>query len=361
MGRYYPPDAVNPPTFNANSNPLGNRANKISQGILTVRFELPFAVWCNHCTPPAIIGQGVRFNAEKKKVGNYYSTPIWSFRMKHSACGGWWEIRTDPQKTDYTVVEGARRRDYGPEDRGAEAEGDMKFLTEEEREKRREDAFANLEGKKEETELKKKNKERVEELYEASEVWRDPYDVNARLRRDFRAKRKVLKKDERHKEGMQDKFSLGIEIADETDGDRVRAGLIEFGAEGAGVDDSEVSRWTPLFPEKQPAKVAKHSLQTKKLKSEIAAEKSRQNLQQMLIRNTKAKIDPFLSKGVGILSRPNFGILKRKRSQQEKPEIEAPEAKKAAQTKDTVVATPDNTPASKPAQPVALVDYDDSD
>src|SRR5690348_2194395 len=129
MGRYYPPDASNAPTFNTTSHPLGKRASKISQGILTVRFELPFAVWCDHCKPPAIIGQGVRFNAEKKKVGNYHSTPIWSFRMKHSACGGWWEIRTDPQKSEYIVTEGARRRDYGPENKGAEAEGDLKFLT----------------------------------------------------------------------------------------------------------------------------------------------------------------------------------------------------------------------------------------
>ena len=28
-----------------------------------MRFELPFAVWCQHCKPEAIVGQGVRFNA----------------------------------------------------------------------------------------------------------------------------------------------------------------------------------------------------------------------------------------------------------------------------------------------------------
>jgi coiled-coil domain-containing protein 130 len=28
------------------------------------------------------VGMGVRYNAEKKKVGMYYTTPIYQFRMK---------------------------------------------------------------------------------------------------------------------------------------------------------------------------------------------------------------------------------------------------------------------------------------
>ena len=354
MGRYYPPDASNPPSFNNSSHPLGKRANKVSQGILTVRFELPFAVWCDHCTPPAIIGQGVRFNAEKKKVGNYYSTPIWSFRMKHSACGGWWEIRTDPQKSEYTVIEGARRRDYGPGDRGDEADGELKFLTEEEREKRREDAFANLEGKLDDKGNDRKNKERVEELYDKSEVWRDPYDVNARLRSDFRAKRKVWKKEERHKEGMQDKFSLGLDIADETDADRTRAALIEFRKNTAGNRGLEALSWKPLFAETPTTttQALEPVAKTKKLKAEAAAEKSRQGLQRTLVSNTKAAIDPFLLKDGGPSSRVNLGILKRKR---EVPiEVEAsvvPPSASATNTEDGIAN-------KKPALMAALVGYD---
>ncbi|RAR02206.1 DUF572-domain-containing protein [Stemphylium lycopersici] len=348
MGRYYPPDASNPPTFNNTSHPLGKRASKLSHGILTVRFELPFAVWCNHCTPPAIIGQGVRFNAEKKKVGNYYSTPIWSFRMKHSACGGWWEIRTDPQNSEYVVTEGARRRDYGPGDRGAEAEGDLKFLTEEERERRREDAFANLEGKLEEKGNEKKNRERVEELYDKSEVWRDPYEVNARLRRDFRVKRKVWKKEEKHKEGMQDKFSLGLDIADETEADRVRAGLIEFGASATDDQKPEDVVWKPLFAEPETTKAVEPIAKTRKLKADIAAEKSRKGLQQTLLGNTRAVIDPFLSKASAPASKVNLGILKRKR------DIPADEAPKKTMTEQTDEATP----AKKPALLSALIGYD---
>jgi len=43
------------------------------------------------------IGMGVRYNAEKKKIGNYFSTPIYSFRCKCHLCDGWFEIHTDPK------------------------------------------------------------------------------------------------------------------------------------------------------------------------------------------------------------------------------------------------------------------------
>lgn len=349
MGRYYPPDATNPPVFNQNSHPLGARASKITQGILTVRFELPFAVWCAHCKPNAIVGQGVRFNAEKKKVGNYYSTPIWSFRMKHTACGGWWEIRTDPAKSEYVVFEGARRRDYGSGDKGAEGEegGDLRFLTEEEREKRREDAFANLEGKKQEKVLEKGNKKRVEELYEMSEVWRDPYDVNARLRQTMRGVRKVVKREERVKEGIQEKFSLGMEIADEVEADRRRAKLIDFGPDGDKTDNV----WKPLFAEEKPVKASESTGKSKKLKSEIAAERSRKDLQHALVGNTRAVIDPFLSKECFTPPRVNLGLLKRKRDvEQDKPST----VKQSAPSEKPVQARK----TKKPAPALALVDYD---
>lgn len=83
------------------------------------------------------IGMGVRYNAEKKKVGSYYSTPIYSFRCKCHLCDGWFEIQTDPkvrhallacwsmftlpwQNTRYVVVSGARQKDeeWNPEEHG---------------------------------------------------------------------------------------------------------------------------------------------------------------------------------------------------------------------------------------------------
>jgi coiled-coil domain-containing protein 130 len=82
---------------------------------------------------------GVRYNAEKKKIGMYYSTPIFSFRCKCHLCSGWFEIQTDPQvrltllalthsvnftpltqNTRYVVVSGARRKeeDWDPAENG---------------------------------------------------------------------------------------------------------------------------------------------------------------------------------------------------------------------------------------------------
>jgi coiled-coil domain-containing protein 130 len=350
MGRYYPPDASNPPAFNASSHPLGKRANKISQGILTVRFELPFAVWCDHCTPAAIVGQGVRFNAEKKKVGNYHSTPIWSFRMKHSACGGWWEIRTDPKNAAYVVVEGAQKRDYGPEDKGAEAEGDLKFLTQEEKDRRRNDAFANLEGKLEDKVTDKKNKERVEELYEKSEVWRDPYDVNARLRQGFREKRKAWKQEERHKEGMQDKFSLGIDIVDETATDRLRASIVDFG--GHEEDNVTTDRvvWKPLFEDVKVSRSDTPVSKAGKLKSADKAEKSRQDLQHALVENTKAAVDPFLV-NMNSKVKPTFIVLKRKRDDSQTRSEAVLSKVKTADCGESPIAITRTSAA-------ALVDYD---
>lgn len=62
-----------PPSYNSvggsinkfqKSHPLGDRAKKLDQGILVIRYETPFHVKCQKCNN--MIGKGVRFNAEKK-------------------------------------------------------------------------------------------------------------------------------------------------------------------------------------------------------------------------------------------------------------------------------------------------------
>ena len=88
--------------------PLRERAKKIHLGILVIRFEMPFNVWCEGCG--SHIGKGVRYNAEKKKVGNYYSTPVYSFTMKCHLCPQQFVIETDPKNCDYRMVSGVRRK-----------------------------------------------------------------------------------------------------------------------------------------------------------------------------------------------------------------------------------------------------------
>jgi coiled-coil domain-containing protein 130 len=98
FNKYYPPD-YDPSQGSLNTvrgkHALGDRARKLDQGILITRFELPFNIWCLTCNNH--IGMGVRYNAEKKKIGAYFSTPIFSFRCKCHLCDGWFEIQTDPK------------------------------------------------------------------------------------------------------------------------------------------------------------------------------------------------------------------------------------------------------------------------
>uniref|UniRef100_A0A674GCV6 Probable splicing factor YJU2B n=1 Tax=Taeniopygia guttata TaxID=59729 RepID=A0A674GCV6_TAEGU len=63
---------------------------------------------------------GVRYNAEKKKVGSYYTTPVYRFRMKCHLCVNYIELQTDPGNCDYVIVSGARRKEerWEPEDSG---------------------------------------------------------------------------------------------------------------------------------------------------------------------------------------------------------------------------------------------------
>lgn len=60
---------------------------------------------CGH-----LIGKGVRFNAEKKAIGNYHSTKIWAFNMRAPCCQSKIEIHTDPKNTRYNIVEGAKEK-----------------------------------------------------------------------------------------------------------------------------------------------------------------------------------------------------------------------------------------------------------
>ncbi|KAF4630666.1 hypothetical protein G7Y89_g7473 [Cudoniella acicularis] len=319
MGRYVPPDQEGLISGNKlhGKHALGARANKISQGILTVRFEMPYPIWCTHCPKPTIIGQGVRFNAEKKKVGSYYSSPIYSFRMKHVACGGWIEIRTDPKNTAYVVMEGARKRDLG-EDKVEE--GDIKIMTDEEREALRNNAFAALEGKVEDKKRLEHSKKRLEELQDLSEKqWDDPYELNKRLRKSFREGRKLREKEAGVTAVLQDKMSLGLDLLPEHEDDARRAKFIEFGESNAE-RDVEKAVAKPLFAETEaPKQTSKHS-KKKKLKAKHLAEQRTADLAAEIRGNTRAAMDPFLP-GSKAMTKSGGKLLltgvKRKRSKLE--------------------------------------------
>lgn len=269
---------------------------------------MPFAIWCTTCSPNSndvLIGQGVRFNAEKKKVGNYYSTPIFSFRMKHTACGGWIEIRTDPQNTAYVVTEGAKKRDTGVEgEEGSMVGREIKVRMPGEAGGEQGDAFSKLEGKVEDKKRVLSESSRVLELQERqNRAWEDPYEQSKRLRRTFRSERKGREKNEKITEGLKDKMSLGINLLEETEEDRIRAGLVDFGNRDT-TSRMGLAHTKPMFktlPSRQHrgAGSTKHKdrgkrgTKSRKL-ADIAAER-KASLREELSGNTRAIIDPFLS------------------------------------------------------------------
>ncbi|KAI9885604.1 MAG: hypothetical protein M1823_002613 [Watsoniomyces obsoletus] len=298
MGRYVPPEHEGVTSANklAGKHALGARARKLPQGILTVRFEMPFAVWCTTCPKPTIIGQGVRFNAEKKKVGNYFSTPIYSFRMKHVVCGGIIEIRTDPKNTAYVVTEGGKKRDTG-EDK--ELEGEISIKTEEERERLRNDAFAALEGKVADKRQAEQDSSRIRELAALRERdWADPYEGSQKLRKTFRVKRKEWERNEQRNEALKDKLSLGIDLLEETEEDRQRAGLVDFGPPDVEAAIDRVKARSLFAAVEDPLRKSKDegkSRRKKRLKKgQVDSAALKKNLQKELQQNTALKIDPFL-------------------------------------------------------------------
>lgn len=304
MGRYVPPDVEGTTTGNKlhNKHALGSRASKLRNssrggggGGLTVRFEMPYAIWCASCPKPTIIGQGVRFNAEKRRAGNYHSTPIWSFRFRHAACGGAIEMRTDPANTAYVVISGATKRDTGEE----EADKSMEIQTAEEREKLRSSAFASLEKTIEDRQRLREATERIDELqHVARRQWDDPYTLNQKLRRSFRAGRKGRETAEEKTEEVRERMGLGIELLPESEEDARRAAVVDFGEDersaGAGADAALAM---PLFGNSRNDSDNDKSgkgLSKSLLKADRQREKEKQAFMTQVMGNTRASRDPFL-------------------------------------------------------------------
>ncbi|KAH6587722.1 hypothetical protein BASA50_011326 [Batrachochytrium salamandrivorans] len=225
--KYYPPDwdpskgSIN--TF-VGQHPLRDRARKLDQGILIVRFELPYNIWCLHCNKH--VGMGVRYNAEKKKVGMYFSTPIFSFRMKCHLCNGWIEIHTDPENTEYKIISGARKREeaYDPEDIGLILLQD-KAVTE----KLTDDPFYKLEH----GELDKKRgaeaAPRITTLQDLSDqYWKDPYTLSQKVRKRFRTEKKVRETEASESKGIQLKHGFGFSVLPSSEADAISAKSIEW-------------------------------------------------------------------------------------------------------------------------------------
>jgi len=187
------------------AHPLRERAKKLGEGILVVRFEMPFDVRCSGCGNR--IAKGVRFNAEKKCVGKYLSTKVWSFRMMCAAEDGtsrtdrtrnahYIEVRTDPKAADYVVAEGAVRvgdldKLPGAKVPSAEELGVEELADPKDRERRAADPFYGLEhAPAARRSVERARAERVSALEDArASAWLDDYGSSQLLRRKHRKAR----------------------------------------------------------------------------------------------------------------------------------------------------------------------------
>jgi len=144
---------------------------------------MPFDVWCCGCGEH--IARGVRFNAEKRTVGSYLSTRVFSFLMPCPRCAQPLEIRTDPEHRDYVCVDGARRKS---ED--APPEGTVVLEDEEERARRAADPMYRLERSADDRRVGEERAAALAEMVAAQRAMGDDYALNTLLRRRVRAERK---------------------------------------------------------------------------------------------------------------------------------------------------------------------------
>jgi len=273
--KYYPPDFD--PKKHASldayhgTHALRERANKLHMGILIIRFEMPYNIWCEGCGQH--VGMGVRYNAEKTKVGMYYTTPIYQFRMKCTMCDNHYVIKTDPKNLDYEIVSGARRQERRWDStQNGQVVPDLKETTN----RLFDDAMFKLEHGDADKEKKKDAEPRIRDLAEIQDRVRDDYLANRILRDDFRVKKKADKAQKVVDDALRQKASLDIELVPEHKDDIKTASLIKFQA--SETSEERQSRKRASIEEESVFKTKSRKVFRAKEGAASKKEKSRKNL-----------------------------------------------------------------------------------
>ncbi|XP_053574153.1 probable splicing factor YJU2B isoform X1 [Bombina bombina] len=184
---------------------------------------MPYNIWCDGCKNH--IGMGVRYNAEKKKVGNYYTTPIYRFRMKCHLCVNYIEMQTDPANCDYVIVSGAQRK----EERWDMNENEQILTTEHEQKQRLEtDSMFRLEHGVADKEKLQRAVPSLSEIQEVQSAWKDDFAINSLLRSKFREEKKQIQEEEEKDQLLLKKTSLDLQLLPETEDDKKLAALLKY-------------------------------------------------------------------------------------------------------------------------------------
>lgn len=212
QNKYYPPDydpeygSLNRFVHYSKQPDLARKKRSEGDGFKVIRFEMPFNLWCGGCN--GHIGRGVRFNAHRRTVGFYHSTPILDFRMKCPECRQhWFTIRADPETSEYIVTEGARRKHEEWSDEAVEGK---KGLAKEERLELQDNPFAKLEHQVKDERALKAAIPHLQRLHDAkNRIGEDDFSSNSQARRLFRERKRRDKEDSIHARlGLSSAFEL---------------------------------------------------------------------------------------------------------------------------------------------------------
>eukprot|EP01065_Artemidia_motanka_P032341 TRINITY_DN39353_c0_g1_i1.p1 TRINITY_DN39353_c0_g1~~TRINITY_DN39353_c0_g1_i1.p1 ORF type:complete len:407 (+),score=113.04 TRINITY_DN39353_c0_g1_i1:82-1302(+) len=193
------------------------RLKKMQEGILLVRFEMPFDVWCDGCGE--LISMGVRFGeCEKTRRGNYFSTPLYRFRIRHH-CGQWLCIENDPRNTTYNVTEGGRRK-------ATPTAPDIAIKSAKERAEARLDAAATAEVREAGAAEARETAVALAGLKAAQDRRSDSHAITAALQERHRLQHGLYL----HRKGKEetDLKRVGVVLQDERDEDVERARNVNF-------------------------------------------------------------------------------------------------------------------------------------
>nr|VZI48046.1 unnamed protein product [Spirometra erinaceieuropaei] len=228
--KYYPPDFDPKRHKSLNAyhgvHALRERGRKADQGVLIIRFEMPFNCWCLSCKKP--IGMGVRYNAEKRKVGMYHSTPIYQFTMNCAMCAGAIVIQTDPQNFDYSCIEGVRRKcqTWDPEENEQIVIPDYK-----EKQKLAVDAMYQVEHGVKDKEKAAIVHPAIADLEASKSAFKDEFALNCLVRKQFREAKRAASKAASRDEVLVSRLSLAgsqVKLLPEVDDDASKAKLIRL-------------------------------------------------------------------------------------------------------------------------------------
>lgn len=256
---------------------FGKQCTKnLSKGVLLIRFEMPFTVQCLRCQH--YIRQGTRYNADKKKVGMYFTTPLYEFAMNcgnivHPArsangsahCNQRFVIRTDPKNDDYELAEDLRKKVEIWDNKDSET---LELNDPETRRRMDADPMFRVEKTLRDLQKERSDKERLADLQELQDDREDAYGWNCAMRKAHRVKRKEEKRME-EEERLKRKPNFAVPLVPQDEEDAQKARQVSFSTDHEKIEvaarRSALKAQPVLGGDKKTAAVAKLVAKRKRL------------------------------------------------------------------------------------------------